>query len=526
VVTVLNGDAIPVLQRRIFDAGFERLDIIPLGADKVLVRSLDDEDVSVMFSEAPDFFGHFFSTPVKWNKDILVRERGAWVRIYGVPLHAWNINFFKLCIFDCGRLLKVDDSTLEKERFDYARVLLSTTALEVINTNATIMVDDALFDFKIIEEWGYSIGEDACLFDEEEVREGDIPDTAEVHEDVIERADVDEFVNQLSADWDEAIRGQSGMQGPKVAHVEFPEPVAGVSVHSILKPHKTIGVESLVELEVAQAAASPTGFFVQNVNLPSRDMSRPVNIVKEVLEPVTCQLVNKAFVSLDNDKGEVGVEDLTSRHAHSGTRNINKAIVSLDNDKGEVGVEDLISRHAHSGTRKIGKRTTSCPPGRVHSFSSGPWSLKWINRQNTTDKIVKNKTTSVVVPRGAKKKVCGALRHNAQSVKHIARLPAKDRLEILRALRKTVKKRGGLSDVTKNNVNSSDGISNSTGSQSSVNNDWTNWLVLHGNKQDAVEDVCGIGKAVGLKFQGDKNNSFDVLSGAGRKNKEGDGGGK
>jgi hypothetical protein len=37
------------------------------------------------------------------------------------------------------------------------------------------------------------------------------------------------------------------------------------------------------------------------------------------------------------------------------------------------------------------------------------------------------------------------------------------------------------------------------------------------------DDVRGLGESVGLKFKGDKNNRFDVLSGVGRKNKEGDG---
>ena len=39
------------------------------------------------------------------------------------------------------------------------------------------------------------------------------------------------------------------------------------------------------------------------------------------------------------------------------------------------------------------------------------------------------------------------------------------------------------------------------------------------------EDVCGIGKTIGLKFNGDKNNMFDVLSGVGRKNNCGGGDG-
>jgi hypothetical protein len=68
------------------------------------------------------------------------------------------------------------------------------------------------------------------------------------------------------------------------------------------------------------------------------------------------------------------------------------------------------------------------------------------------------------------------------------------------------------------------GVSSSqSGSQNTVNNDWTNWLVLHGCDKVKSDDVKGIGKVVGLKFKGDKNNSFDVLSGVGRKNAEGGG---
>ena len=60
-------------------------------------------------------------------------------------------------------------------------------------------------------------------------------------------------------------------------------------------------------------------------------------------------------------------------------------------------------------------------------------------------------------------------------------------------------------------------------SQTSVNNDWNNWLVLHGNDTVRSEDVRLIGRNVGLNFTGDQNNMFDVLSGVGRNNREGDG---
>jgi len=229
VVSVLNGEVIPVLQRRIFDAGFDNLVLIPLGADKVFLRSLDDLDVTNLFSKAPDFFGNFFSKPVRWSKDLLVRERGAWVRIYGVPLHAWNYDFFKLCVIDCGRLLRIDDITLERDRFDYARIILSTTSLEIINTQAQIMVDGVLFDFQIIEEWGFSLGEDACLLDEEQDVDEVSSEIPEVHVEDIACGDVDVLVNQFS----ENLEEDAGPKQRRYPSTVVLEPISTTLVNSL-----------------------------------------------------------------------------------------------------------------------------------------------------------------------------------------------------------------------------------------------------------------------------------------------------
>jgi len=65
----------------------------------------NDGDVTSILKEASEFFNNFFSNPIIWKKDVVVRERGAWVRIYKIPLHAWNVDFFELCIYDCSRFL-------------------------------------------------------------------------------------------------------------------------------------------------------------------------------------------------------------------------------------------------------------------------------------------------------------------------------------------------------------------------------------------------------------------------------------
>jgi len=39
MATVVNGEAIKVIQKRVEDAGFVNLDVIPMGADQVFLKS-------------------------------------------------------------------------------------------------------------------------------------------------------------------------------------------------------------------------------------------------------------------------------------------------------------------------------------------------------------------------------------------------------------------------------------------------------------------------------------------------------
>jgi len=54
------------------------------------------------------------------------------------------------------------------ERFDFARVLIATTSIEAINCSETLMIYGDLVTMKIVEEWGFNFGDDACLYDEDE----------------------------------------------------------------------------------------------------------------------------------------------------------------------------------------------------------------------------------------------------------------------------------------------------------------------------------------------------------------------
>jgi hypothetical protein len=81
-------------------------------------------------------------------------KRESWVRIYGLPLHVWGENAFRLLIKPWGDYVGVDEETRQRARFDVARVKILTSATESIDTVSNIKVLDDLFAVRMIEEGG------------------------------------------------------------------------------------------------------------------------------------------------------------------------------------------------------------------------------------------------------------------------------------------------------------------------------------------------------------------------------------
>jgi hypothetical protein len=97
-----------------------------------------------------------------------------------------------------------------------------------------------------------------------------------------------------------------------------------------------------------------------------------------------------------------------------------------------------------------------------------------------------------------------------------------DRKAALHELKHQVRKHR-IADNDVNSLVQEDSNETNT-SKASVTNELKNYVVLHGNEQVAVDDVWGIGKSIGIKFNGDKANMFNVLSHRGRRSVCGGGG--
>jgi hypothetical protein len=78
------------------------------------------------------------------------------------------------------------------------------TSLEVVSVTDQILVDGVMVEIKIIEEWGFNIGEDACLFEEDLKSILSCPDNVQLHDDLETNNNVEVLVDKIVKDLVEA----------------------------------------------------------------------------------------------------------------------------------------------------------------------------------------------------------------------------------------------------------------------------------------------------------------------------------
>jgi len=143
-----------------------------------------------------------FSSALKWSVEEVRYERGAWLRVYGTPVHAWNENFFRLCVSGNGRFIHADKCTVDKTRLDFARILVSTSDLEILNKTTKCVINGRTYTIKLVEEWGCQFGEDAFMTGADSLPEAScFPDDDVGLEEVQGEWELDDLVNDLHKEW-------------------------------------------------------------------------------------------------------------------------------------------------------------------------------------------------------------------------------------------------------------------------------------------------------------------------------------
>jgi hypothetical protein len=329
------------------------------------------------------------------------------------------------------------------------------------------MVDDTVVNVQIIEEWGYDMGDDACLLVDDRDVEASLSDQDQNRRD------------------------------PKSNHP----------------------VDKLVE-DLADGLAKAAGSALHQVREKSHVNKSFDNPLFEVRPDHPDPVLKHGRVIAGMSTGSCGVS----------VDWVVETVVSSHESAGEVREGLDVTRPARLVKGSGSQRARASPPRDRRPALSVPWSLEWLQDHTHEDagvifsskkRFQKPERPGVhrqkVEHKGAKKRKGGGLLcHALFSQKRIARLPISDRRQVLHILHKNARRekdRGGAHSPREEPPRDSD-VSDS--SSASATNDWKHWVALQGDKSKVAEDVAEVGMSLGVFVKTDQVNMFSVLSKAGK----------
>ncbi|GKV29632.1 hypothetical protein SLEP1_g38538 [Rubroshorea leprosula] len=145
-------DTLPAVSESLREQGFTFCKAVQMEGDLVLLHCPNNNDLSTLIDKGRVLLKRHFQWVKPWSPKI-GDERYVYLRIEGVPLHAWTVRFFRMVVDRMrGRFISMDDSTINKKRLDIATVLIRTTSNEIISESLTGRIDSNDYNVKVIEE--------------------------------------------------------------------------------------------------------------------------------------------------------------------------------------------------------------------------------------------------------------------------------------------------------------------------------------------------------------------------------------
>ncbi|GAU16840.1 hypothetical protein TSUD_367870 [Trifolium subterraneum] len=87
-----------------------------------------------------------------WCPSDLDVERTIWLRIYGVPSHAWNESFFTQLVKPWGSFINEDEGTLKKSTMDVTHLMICTSCQQIIDEIVDVKVNDVVYHLRVLED--------------------------------------------------------------------------------------------------------------------------------------------------------------------------------------------------------------------------------------------------------------------------------------------------------------------------------------------------------------------------------------
>ncbi|XP_058746152.1 uncharacterized protein LOC131619025 [Vicia villosa] len=96
--------------------GFFSIKVYPMGANLCLLEEMVEGFIKELLEEGKWWWQQWFKTIKPWHEKEVDTARVVWVRVYGVPCHAWSNDFFETLANRLGLFICLDENTMTGRR--------------------------------------------------------------------------------------------------------------------------------------------------------------------------------------------------------------------------------------------------------------------------------------------------------------------------------------------------------------------------------------------------------------------------
>jgi hypothetical protein len=155
VVGLLKGEKeVRRIQTTLFMEGFQSIKVTSMGGDMVLLRSPMEGDIQRLLRSKNECLHYYFSEIKPWNPGLFAVQREIWIQVYGIPLHIWGDDLFKMIGNKLGAFLDYDEETASMARLDVARLKIRIGKWAVLDEVVKVEVEGVIFSLWVVEERG------------------------------------------------------------------------------------------------------------------------------------------------------------------------------------------------------------------------------------------------------------------------------------------------------------------------------------------------------------------------------------
>lgn len=99
-----------------------------------------------------DWLHQWFKGITRWQPTNVDKEHITWLRIYGVPCHACNVDFLEFIVKPVGVFMCVEYDVREKAKMDADRIMVRTRRSMVLINILNVNINGVFLKLEMVED--------------------------------------------------------------------------------------------------------------------------------------------------------------------------------------------------------------------------------------------------------------------------------------------------------------------------------------------------------------------------------------